>query len=342
MSVHIFCCHLKQSDYLVTGLRIKISCRYCFVSTINILWLFTQLSSICGQNKSKAAHCPSCFSLLQNYRHYSSIYSTSFGSPLTKYPSSVLYIGCPSTSITCVTSFSVNAAAPLTASLSHEGAFLILMLPLNTPSDLSCDPDRWHAVNGVCDHFFSFRNFFRRCRSDLISVSIVCRRVSVCICVQRAFRYSVGHCCLLLFLIFLIGFCIGLLLLIGLICAVGCLLLLNCVCGCLWLLCCLFFIFPEVFLPLRQIHRIRLLSVSLLPSLLHPVSCMVCFFFVECFAHEVFHRASSLFRCDVSCVYISILLALCAVNIDVIPQCAVRCFCASAHADFCVLLDARI
>ena len=35
---------------------------YCFVSTINILWLSTQLSSICGQNKSKAAHCPSCFS----------------------------------------------------------------------------------------------------------------------------------------------------------------------------------------------------------------------------------------------------------------------------------------
>ena len=57
-----FCCHLKQSDYLITGLRIKISCRYCFVSTINILWLSTQLSSICGQSKSKAAHCPSCFS----------------------------------------------------------------------------------------------------------------------------------------------------------------------------------------------------------------------------------------------------------------------------------------
>ena len=55
--------------------------------------------------------------LLQNYRHYSSMYSTSFGSPLMKYPSSVLYIGFPSTSITCVTIFSVNAAAPLTASL---------------------------------------------------------------------------------------------------------------------------------------------------------------------------------------------------------------------------------
>ena len=49
-----------------------------------------------------------------------------------KYPSSVLYIGFPSTSITCVTIFSVNAVAPLTASLLHEGAFLILMLPLNT------------------------------------------------------------------------------------------------------------------------------------------------------------------------------------------------------------------
>lgn len=44
------------------GIFIKITCRYCFVSTINILWLSTQLSSICGQNKSKAAHCPSCFS----------------------------------------------------------------------------------------------------------------------------------------------------------------------------------------------------------------------------------------------------------------------------------------
>ena len=70
--------------------------------------------------------------LLQNYRHYSSMYSTSFGSPLIKYPSSVLYIGFPSTFITCVTIFSVNAVAPLTASLLHEGAFLILMLPLNT------------------------------------------------------------------------------------------------------------------------------------------------------------------------------------------------------------------
>lgn len=43
-------------------LRIQRTRRYCFVSTINILWLSTQLSSICGQNKSKAAHCPSCFS----------------------------------------------------------------------------------------------------------------------------------------------------------------------------------------------------------------------------------------------------------------------------------------
>ena len=42
--------------------RMKETGRYCFVSTINILWLSTQLSSICGQNKSKAAHCPSCFS----------------------------------------------------------------------------------------------------------------------------------------------------------------------------------------------------------------------------------------------------------------------------------------
>lgn len=41
---------------------VKRTGRYCFVSTINILWLSTQLSSICGQNKSKAAHCPSCFS----------------------------------------------------------------------------------------------------------------------------------------------------------------------------------------------------------------------------------------------------------------------------------------
>lgn len=56
--VHLAECfeqHLCRSGIQRTG-------RYCFVSTINILWLSTQLSSICGQNKSKAAHCPSCFS----------------------------------------------------------------------------------------------------------------------------------------------------------------------------------------------------------------------------------------------------------------------------------------
>lgn len=58
----LFCCHFQKSKYIMAGNRIQISRRYCFVSTINILWLSTQLSSICGQNKSKAAHCPSCFS----------------------------------------------------------------------------------------------------------------------------------------------------------------------------------------------------------------------------------------------------------------------------------------
>lgn len=53
---------LKQLNDLPCRIFIQSSCRYCFVSTINILWLSTQLSSICGQNKSKAAHCPSCFS----------------------------------------------------------------------------------------------------------------------------------------------------------------------------------------------------------------------------------------------------------------------------------------
>lgn len=51
-----------QSHNICTGFRVEVPCRYCFISTINILWLSTQLSSICGQNKSKAAHCPSCFS----------------------------------------------------------------------------------------------------------------------------------------------------------------------------------------------------------------------------------------------------------------------------------------
>ena len=59
--------------------------------------------------------------------------------------------------------------------------------------------------------------------------------------------------------------------------------------------------------------------------------------------YEVFHRASSfLFRCDVFCIYIAVLLALFSVNVNVIPQCAVRCCCATAHADFCILLNARI
>lgn len=53
---------LQNIQNLSACFTIKISRRYCFVSTINILWLSTQLSSICGQNKSKAAHCPSCFS----------------------------------------------------------------------------------------------------------------------------------------------------------------------------------------------------------------------------------------------------------------------------------------
>lgn len=54
---------LFQNIYnILCRIFIQIPCRYCFVSTINILWLSTQLSSICGQNKSKAAHCPSCFS----------------------------------------------------------------------------------------------------------------------------------------------------------------------------------------------------------------------------------------------------------------------------------------
>lgn len=53
---------LQNFQYIITVSLIKAACRYCFVSTINILWLSTQLSSICGQNKSKAAHCPSCFS----------------------------------------------------------------------------------------------------------------------------------------------------------------------------------------------------------------------------------------------------------------------------------------
>lgn len=55
-------CQSKHLGNCFCTRRVKISCRYCFVSTINILWLSTQLSSICGQNKSKAAHCPSCFS----------------------------------------------------------------------------------------------------------------------------------------------------------------------------------------------------------------------------------------------------------------------------------------
>ena len=60
------------------------------------------------------------------------------------------------------------------------------------------------------------------------------------------------------------------------------------------------------------------------------------------FAHEVFHRVSSLFRCDVFCIYIAVLLALCSVNVNVVPHCAVRCCCATTYADFCVLLNARI
>lgn len=52
----------QKPQNIPTCPAVEISRRYCFVSTINILWLSTQLSSICGQNKSKAAHCPSCFS----------------------------------------------------------------------------------------------------------------------------------------------------------------------------------------------------------------------------------------------------------------------------------------
>ena len=58
-----FCAgNFQQAQHIAAGHTIQIAGRYCFVSTINILWLSTQLSSICGQNKSKAAHCPSCFS----------------------------------------------------------------------------------------------------------------------------------------------------------------------------------------------------------------------------------------------------------------------------------------
>lgn len=53
---------LQKPQHIGAGPAVQVSSRYCFVSTINILWLSTQLSSICGQNKSKAAHCPSCFS----------------------------------------------------------------------------------------------------------------------------------------------------------------------------------------------------------------------------------------------------------------------------------------
>ena len=53
---------LQQFQYFMSCFLIQCPSRHCFVSTINILWLSTQLSSICGQNKSKAAHCPSCFS----------------------------------------------------------------------------------------------------------------------------------------------------------------------------------------------------------------------------------------------------------------------------------------
>ena len=59
---HLFPYILKQFHDFAAAFAVQISRRYCFVSTINILWLSTQLSSICGQNKSKAAHCPSCFS----------------------------------------------------------------------------------------------------------------------------------------------------------------------------------------------------------------------------------------------------------------------------------------
>lgn len=59
---HMFINILQRLNHNLPRLRVKVSGRYCFVSTINILWLSTQLSSICGQNKSKAAHCPSCFS----------------------------------------------------------------------------------------------------------------------------------------------------------------------------------------------------------------------------------------------------------------------------------------